>query len=70
MLWDEIEDSIGSEAVSSVSDQRVFTCPVLVSEAADDAQLRPQSPLHTGILSMEQYVDRIVSETQAGSSSQ
>ena len=61
---------MSSEAVSSVSDQRVFTGPVLVSEAADDAQLRPQSPLYTGILSMEQYIDRIISETQAGSSSQ
>ena len=60
---------MGSEAVSSVSDQ-VFTGPVLVSEAADDAQLRPQSYLHTGILSMEQYVDRIASGTDAGPSIQ
>ena len=36
ILWDEMEDAMGSEAVSSVSDQ-VFTGPVLVSEAADDA---------------------------------
>ena len=70
VLWDEMEDAMGSEVVSSVSDQGVFTGPVLVSEAADDAQLRPQSPLHTGILSMEQYVDRIISETQTGTSSQ
>ena len=49
----EMEDAMGSEAVSSVSDQGIFTGPVLVSEAADDAQLRLQSPLHADILSMK-----------------
>ena len=44
---------MGSEAVDSISHHGVFTGSVLVSEAADDAQLRPQSSLHAGILSME-----------------
>ena len=52
-LWQEMEEAMGSEAVNSVSYRRVCTGPILVSEAADDAQLRPQSPLHAGISSME-----------------
>ena len=54
---------MGSDVVGSVSDQGVYTGPVLVSKAANDAQLQPQSPLHIVVLSMEQYVDHIVSGT-------
>ena len=54
---------MGSEAVDLISHHKVFTGSILVFEGVDDAQLPPQSSLHTGILSMEQHVDRIVSGT-------
>ena len=66
----EMEEALGPDAVLSVSRPAVSSGPVSLSEAADDAQLRLQSPLHAGILSMEQHVDRIVSGTDAGPSIQ
>ena len=69
-LWQEMEEAMGSEAVDSVSYPRVCTGPILVSEAVDDAQLQPQSPLHAGISSMEQHVDCINTGTQTGTSIQ
>ena len=65
-----MEEALGPFAVRSVSRPAVLSGPAFYSEAADDAQLRPQSYLHTGILSMEQYVDRIASGTDAGPSIQ
>ena len=66
----EMEEALGSDAVLSVSRPAVLSGPVSLSEAADDAQLRLQSPLHADILSMEQRVDRIISGTDAGPSIQ
>ena len=69
-LYPEMEEVMGPEAVLPVSHPTPVTCTVSVSEAADDAQLRPQSPLHAGILSMEPHVHRIASGTGAGTSRQ
>ena len=66
----EMEEALDPDVVLSVSRSAVLSGPVSLSEAADDAQLRLQSPLHAGILSMEQHVDRIVSGTDAGPSIQ
>ena len=48
-----MEEALGLDAVLSVSCPAVLSGPVSLSEAADDAQLRLQSPLHAGILSIE-----------------
>ena len=40
-LWQEMEEAMGSDAVGSVSDQGVYTGPILISKAADDAHPRP-----------------------------
>ena len=66
----EMEEALGPDAVLSVSRPAVLSGPVSLSEAADDAQLRLQSPLHAGILSMEQHVFCIVSGTDTGPSIQ
>ena len=65
-LLREMEEALGPDAVRSVSRPAVLSSPAYLSKAANDAQLRPQSYLHTGILSMEQDVDRIASGTDAG----
>ena len=66
----EMEEALGHDAVLSVSRPAVSSGPVSLSEAADDAQLWLQSPLHAGILSIEQRVDCNVSGTDAGPSIQ
>ena len=49
----EMEEALGPDVVLSVSCPAVLSGPMLFSKAADDAQLRLQSPLHADILSME-----------------
>ena len=62
-LWREMEEAIDSEATDLVSNKGILTSLVTISKAADDTQLQSQSPLHVGILSMEQRVERLVSGT-------